>query len=72
MSEVEQHLHCTRHVPAGIRDRILEIGDTFDNTSVDDMKRLCSPLLAGRERHEISAKKISRAVPMECSCWMCI
>ena len=57
MSEVEQHLHGIRHVPAGIRDRILEIGDTFDDTLVDDMERLYSPLLAGRERHGISAKK---------------
>ena len=57
MSEVEQHLHGIRHVPAGIRDRILKIGDTFDDTLVDDMERLYSPLLAGRERHGISAKK---------------
>ena len=48
MSEVEQHLHGIRHVPAGIRDKILEIGDTFDDTLVDDMERLYSPLLAGR------------------------
>ena len=40
MSEVEQHLHGIRHVPAGIRDKILEIGDTFDDTLVDDMEGL--------------------------------
>ena len=51
MSEVEQHLHGIPHVPAGIRDRILEIGDTFDDTLVDDMEGLYSPLLAGCERH---------------------
>ena len=50
MIGVDENLHSIRQVPADIRDRILEIGDTFDDALVDDMERLCSPLLAGRER----------------------
>ncbi|MAI12286.1 MAG: hypothetical protein CBD27_11780 [Rhodospirillaceae bacterium TMED167] len=46
-----------RQVPAGIRDRILEIGDTFDETLVDAMERLYSPLLVERDRSTISVTK---------------
>ena len=46
-------LNGIRQVPAEIRDRILEIGDAFDDTLVDDMERLYSPLLEGRGRCEV-------------------
>ena len=50
-------LNGIRQVPAEIRDRILEIGERLDDTLVDDMERLYSPLLGGRGRREVSIKK---------------
>lgn len=57
MSEHDNPLYGIRQVPAHIRDRILEIGDTFDETLVDTMEGLYSPLLARRDRRAISVKK---------------
>ena len=57
MKNIDKVSEGVRQVPSGIRDRILEIGDTFDETLVDAMQELYVPLLEARDRKGISIIK---------------
>ncbi len=57
MTGRDTHPNGIRQVPVGIWDRILEIGNTFDETLIDTMEELYSPLLVERDRSAISVTK---------------
>jgi len=46
-----------RQVPPGIREKIVEIGNTFDESLVGTMQELYLPLLEARDRNGISVTK---------------